>query len=82
MAIAAATRELLVTGEYTYYKPTINGAYEVQLTQLCEELYHIMAFVSDSALADREDGIDEIVHLVCATEENLHEDSLLGEGLL
>jgi len=47
------------------------GGYEVELTQLCEELHYIMAFVCDNALADRELGIDKIVHLVCA-----------GEGLL
>lgn len=71
IAIAKATQELLDTGEYTIYKPTINGAYEVQLTQLCEEMCDVMDFPTDDCVADRELGINEIVYLVCA-----------GEGLL
>jgi len=72
IAITKATQELLDTGEYTIYKPTINGAYEVQLIELCDNLRDIMDFGdSGNLLADHELGIDEIVHLVCA-----------GEGLL
>ena len=68
IAIASATQELLYTGDYT---PVMDGKIDVQLTQLCEELYIIMDFAHDDTLADKESGIDEIVNLVCA-----------GEGLL
>lgn len=47
------------------------GSNEVKLTLLCEDMYYTMNFPDDSCLADREEGIDEIVFLVCA-----------GEGLL
>jgi len=68
IAIASATQELLDTGDYT---STISGEIDVQITQLCEELYIIMDFADDDTLVDKESGIDEIVYLVCA-----------GEGLL